>query len=86
MNIYIFVYSFTEMENTDSTPSNSFSSCENTCSKHNALRTINYQSYGVSFIPGMYQQCECKCSYCIMRETEFNDSIKTYYEEYKKNG
>ena len=74
------------MENTDSTPSNSFSSCENTCSKHNGLRTINYKSYGVSFIAGMYQQCECKCSYCIMIEKEFNDSMKAYDEEYTKNG
>lgn len=74
------------MENTDSTPSNSFSSCENTCSKHNALRTINYQSYGVSFIAGIYQQCACNCNYCIMRETEFNDSMNAYAEDYKKNG
>jgi len=72
------------MENTDSTPSNSFSSCENTCSKHNGLRTITYQSYGTSYIAGMYQQCACKCNYCIMREKEFNDSMNAYAEEYKK--
>ena len=74
------------MENTESNASNSISSCENTCSKHNVLRTINYKSYGMSYITGDYQQCACNCDYCIMREKEFNDSMDAYYEDYKKNG
>lgn len=72
------------MENTKSNAS--ISSCENTCSKHNELRTINYKSYGMSYITGVYQQCACICDYCIMREKEFNDSMDAYYEDYKKNG
>ena len=74
------------MENTESNPSNSLSSWENTCSKHYALCTINYKSYGMSYITGDYQECVCKCNYCIMREKEFNDSMNAYAEEYKKNG
>jgi len=75
------------MENTDSNASNKKSnSCENTCSKHNQLRTINYSSYGMSYIAGTYFECVCKCDYCSAREKAFNDSMDAYTADYNKNG